>query len=75
MADKLASAGGFGLILLLIASVVFWIIALVDVIRRSFDTGTIKVTWICVVLFLQFPGALIYWAFGRPSGYINNRIY
>lgn len=75
----LIAAGGIGFMLLVIglivASFVFWIVALVDTIRRQFDSDTTKIIWVCIVFFLHLPGALIYWFVGRPSGQIINRIY
>ena len=70
--NALFAAGGIGLVLLAIglciAAFVFWIVALVDSIRRQFDSDTTKIIWVCVVFFLHFLGALIYWFAGRPTG-------
>lgn len=70
--NPVLAAGGIGAILFIvgsfIAAFVFWIVALVDAIRRQFDSDTTKIIWVCVVFFLHFLGALIYWFAGRPTG-------
>jgi len=58
----------FFCVVLGLASTVFWIVALVDAIRRQFDSDTTKVIWVCVIIFLHFLGAIIYWFGGRPTG-------
>jgi hypothetical protein len=61
---------GFGLVFLVFALVgigglVFWVIALVDCIRRPETVyrmaGTDKVTWVLIVLLVGWIGGLIYW--------------
>jgi hypothetical protein len=52
----------FGLGLLLF---VFWIWMLIDAIQNPRLSGTEKVVWVLVVIFLHFLGALIYFFAGR----------
>ena len=73
------AAGGIFTILLAwvigIALFVFWIIALIDVIRRQFDSDLTKIIWVVVVFFLHPLGALIYWFAGRPTGRLAGSPY
>jgi hypothetical protein len=67
----------FGIIILLIwllaiglaiAAFVFWIVALVDCVRRDFPGPNDKVVWVLVIVFAHTLGAIIYWFAGRPRG-------
>jgi hypothetical protein len=49
------------LILMLILLFVFWIIILVDSIKRKFKGDSEKVVWILVIILTGFIGALIYY--------------
>lgn len=65
-----AAIGGMLWIALALAVMVFWVYALVDVVRtpeEAFRQGT-KVIWVLVVALLGALGALIYWFVGRPPG-------
>ena len=57
----------FGLI---VASLVFWIWALVDCIKvpddSMYQSGN-KLIWVLVIVFLQVVGAIIYLIVGRPA--------
>jgi hypothetical protein len=59
--------GGCGLfgVILFLATSVFWIWMLVDCALNPSLTGTDKVVWVLVILFLHFVGALIYFLVGR----------
>jgi hypothetical protein len=58
------------IIVLGIASLAFWIWALVDAIRvpddRYYQSGT-KLVWVLVIVLLQVIGAIVYLVAGRPS--------
>ncbi len=62
---------GFGLLLwlmfavLAIAAFVFWIIMLINAIGNNRLSGTEKVVWVLVIIFLHFLGALIYYFVGK----------
>ena len=47
---------------------VFWIIQVIDVIRRDFGPGNTKVIWVLVVILLGWIGALIYVFAGKSQG-------
>ena len=46
----------------------FWVVMLVDVVRRRFADPTIKLIWVLVVIFTHFVGALVYYVVGRKQG-------
>src|SRR5580658_8451147 len=56
------------MMLLGLALTVFWILALVDVIRRQFSDPNMKIVWVLVILFAQGIGAIIYFVVGRKQG-------
>jgi hypothetical protein len=60
--------GGF--MLFMLGSVVVWIVALVDVVKREFKEPNDKLIWVLVVCLTQFIGALIYLAVGRQKGWL-----
>jgi hypothetical protein len=51
--------------ILAILAFVFWIWMLVDAIANPRLSGTEKIVWVLVVIFLHFLGALIYFFAGR----------
>lgn len=57
-------------ILIALASTVFWIVELVDVIRREFADPNMKIVWILVIVLGHFIGSLIYFFVGRQQGTI-----
>lgn len=67
------SSGIVGVLFLLIALAVglaafgFWIWMLIHAITNKGLTGTEKIVWVLVVLFLHFLGALIYFFVGRSK--------
>lgn len=46
----------------------FWVVMLVDVVRRRFADPTTKLIWVLVVIFTHFVGALVYYVVGRKQG-------
>ncbi len=58
------------LILIGIASFVFWIMELIDVCRREFRDSNTKLLWILVVVLAHGLGALIYYFAGKPQGWL-----
>jgi hypothetical protein len=58
---------GCGLIgtLLVLVSTVFWIWMIVDCVTSRSLTGSDKIVWLLVIIFLHFVGALIYYLVGR----------
>lgn len=58
------------IILLALASFVFWIVELVDVARREFKDSNTKLLWLLVVVLAHGLGALIYYFAGKPQGWL-----
>lgn len=40
---------------------VFWILMLVDCVKRKFKEGSDKIVWVIVIIFTQIIGAIIYY--------------
>ena len=63
--------GAFALLLwlvfavLAIAAFVFWIAMLINAIGNKRLSGTEKIVWVLVIVFLHFLGALIYYFVGK----------
>ena len=51
-----------------LALTVFWIVEIVDVLRREFRDPTLKIVWLLVVVLLHGLGAIIYYFVGKPQG-------
>lgn len=66
-------AVGFFSLLMLVAAAgfVFWVIALIDALRRPADqwemAGQNQLMWVGVIVFANMIGALIYWMVARPQ--------
>lgn len=58
------------IILLSLASFVFWIVEIVDVARREFKDSNTKLLWLLVVVLAHGLGALIYYFAGKPQGWL-----
>ena len=54
------------------AATIFWIVMLVDAIRRDFSDSTMKIVWVLVIVFTHFVGALVYYFIGRPTGRLRS---
>ena len=67
-----AMLGGVGTqeLLLLVGSagLIFWVVALIDVLKRDFPGENDKLIWVLVVVLTNWLGALIYWFVGRDKG-------
>jgi hypothetical protein len=55
-----------------IAGTIFWLVELVDVLRRQFADSTTKLIWVIVVLIGHFVGAVIYYFVGRSQGHFSS---
>ena len=68
------AVGGLFLVAIILAvlvglvSTVFWIVELVDVLRREFPEPNTKLVWVVVILFTHALGALIYYFVGKEQG-------
>jgi hypothetical protein len=49
------------MVILGILAFVFWILMLVDCIKRKFKEDSEKIVWVLVIIFTQIIGALIYY--------------
>jgi hypothetical protein len=62
---------GFGILFVLffialgLLAFVFWIWMLIDAIKNPGLSGTERIVWVLVIVFLHFLGALIYFFAGR----------
>ena len=61
--------GGYELMLIIVVlSLLFLIplLALIDILKSNFEPVT-KLTWVLIVIFLSFLGALLYFVIGRQQ--------
>ena len=56
-----------GMLLIGIASLVFWLWMLIDCIKNESDQGNTKVIWVIVIVLLGILGALVYVVARRPQ--------
>lgn len=66
MGLELPIIGGIGCINLI--GFIFWIVAIIDVVKRDFPGENDKLIWVLVVVLANWVGALIYWFVGRDKG-------
>ena len=72
-------AFGFGgpqdliIILFCLLPSVFWVIEIVDVVRRQFAEPGLKIVWVLVVVLLHVLGALIYYFVGKRQGLLPSQ--
>lgn len=52
------------ILLFLVAIILFPLVALINVLTNQFP-GNDKITWVIVIIFLPFLGALLYFLLGR----------
>lgn len=57
-------------VVLSLASLVFWIVEIIDAARRQWPDPNTKIIWLLVVVLLHGLGALIYYFAGKPSGWL-----
>jgi len=58
--------GEFIVILILLLPAIFWVVALVDILRSNFQ-GNNKIVWVLVVIFLPLIGAILYFTICRSQ--------
>ncbi|MCP9768758.1 PLDc_N domain-containing protein [Lacihabitans sp. LS3-19] len=71
--------GNFGLtelfvilfIILIPLSLVFWIIAILDLIKRQFNDQSTKLIWALVILLVPFFGSILYFLVGKKGGVLK----
>ena len=54
-------------LVLVLASIGFWIYTIVDIVKSNFQDETTKIIWLLVVVLIGILGSLIYWIFGRSG--------
>ena len=59
--------GAFIGMLIGLAVFIFWLWALLDIVRSDFKDSATKIIWFILVFFLYFLGAAIYYFFGREQ--------
>jgi sterol desaturase/sphingolipid hydroxylase (fatty acid hydroxylase superfamily) len=59
--------GGLIGIIIGLAIFVFWLWALIDIVKSDFRDSATKVIWFIIVFFLYLLGAAIYYFFGRRT--------
>ena len=61
---------GLGLVILAVIFLlsIFWIIEIIDVLRREFRDPIMKIVWLAVVIFGHIVGALLYFFIGKQQG-------
>lgn len=57
-------------ILLALASFVFWVVEIIDVARREFPQPNTKTIWLLVVVLGHGLGAIVYYFAGKPAGWL-----
>lgn len=65
----LGNLGGTEIFILffLILPIIFWVIAIVDLVQRQFQDQTNKIVWALVILLIPFLGSLLYLLIGRKG--------
>jgi hypothetical protein len=54
--------------ILVLLPTIFWIVEIIDAIRRDFAEPSEKIIWLVVIVLTHFLGALIYYFAGKPRG-------
>jgi len=47
--------------------IIFWVWALIDILKSDFEDNTIKLIWLLVVFFLSLLGAILYYFIGQKQ--------
>ncbi len=55
------------LVLLVVACLAFWLWMLIHALTNTGLSGSEKVAWVLVILFVNWVGAVIYFFIGRPK--------
>lgn len=53
---------------LIVGSIVFWIMMLIDAAKREFPNENDKLIWILVIVLVGVIGAIIYYFVGKQTG-------
>ena len=52
---------------ILILPTIFWIWAIIDLVKSDFQNDTNKIIWAMVIIFVPFIGAILYLTVGRKQ--------
>lgn len=58
---------GIGIILLGLLLLIIYIWAIIDILKRPFNSLLIKIIWIVIVIAFPFVGVILYLIFGRRT--------
>lgn len=58
---------GIGIILLGLLLLIIYIWAIIDILKRPFNSLLIKIIWIVIVISFPFVGVILYLIFGRRT--------
>ncbi len=47
--------------------IIFWVWALIDILKSDFEDNIIKLIWLLVVFFLSILGAILYYFIGQKQ--------
>ena len=61
-------------ILLALASFVFWVVEIIDAARREWPSPNTKIIWLLVIIFGHGLGAIVYYFAGKPSGWLPGQV-
>lgn len=53
------------IIALILLTAILWLWALADILRAKFETSTIKLLWIFLILIFPIIGSIVYFQFGK----------
>ena len=54
-------------IILVLIFIIFWVWALIDILKSDFEDNIIKLIWLLVVFFLSILGAILYYFIGQKQ--------
>lgn len=52
-------------LIVIIIPLIFWLWALIDLLRSNFRDSSTKIVWLIAIIFVPFLGALLYLLIGR----------
>jgi threonine/homoserine/homoserine lactone efflux protein len=68
--------GGLEIVILIVGAlfIIFWIAALISIIRNEFPGEHDRLIWILLVIFVPFIGTILYFAIGRNKRIKTNQV-
>jgi hypothetical protein len=68
LAFGLGGSFDFLILAVLLLPTIFWIVEIIDAVRRDFAEPSEKIIWLLVIILTHFLGALVYYFAGKPRG-------